>query len=155
STGAIGAELDCISETATPTCLDGHGLTSARGVTATNQAIYVASADFQTGGLTSFARGAGTGALGAETACFNQLGMDGCTTDPNVRQVNSVALAADGRVAYATGEGGLSTTTVVSYLIDQNGALSVRIGCVLDTATPSGGCLGGNQGFSDATDLAV
>ncbi len=154
TTGAIGAELGCISENATGTCLDGHGLTNTQDVAATNQAVYVAAADPTTGGLTSFARGAG-GALGAETACFNQLGMDGCTTDSVVRNVNAVVIASDGHVAYATGEGGITTTFIVSYRIDQNGALSARSGCVVDQPAASGGCRPGNQGFSDATDLAV
>ncbi len=154
TTGAIGAELDCVSENMTGTCLDGHGLSNAQDVAATNQAVYVASADPTTGGLTSFARGAG-GALGAETACFNQLGMDGCAADGVLRNVASVVVTPDGRVAYATGEGGITTTFVVSYRIDSNGALSTRIGCVVDQPAASAGCRAGNQGFSDATDLAL
>jgi hypothetical protein len=73
--------------------------------------------------------------------------MDGCGADGVLRNVASVVVTPDGRVAYATGEGGITTTFVVSYRIDSNGALSARIGCVVDQPAASAGCRAGNQGF--------
>ena len=81
--------------------------------------------------------------------------MDGCTTDSVVRNVIAVVIASDGHVAYATGEGGIDDEFVVSYRIDDQPAPvdPQRLRRVEPAA--GGGCRPGNQGFSDATDVAV
>ncbi len=155
ATGAIGSELDCVAETATGTCVGGRGLTNAKGVAVSNAAVYVSAADLVHGGLASFARGAVTGALGSETACFNSLGNDMCTTDPFAADPVAVAVAADGRAVYAVSASGATTSYVTSYLVDQAGRLSTRIGCVVSSPTPVAGCVAGSEGFDGPGDVAV
>jgi DNA-binding beta-propeller fold protein YncE len=155
ATGAIGSELDCFDENNVAPCLDGHGLGGASGIAATSSAVYVASPTLTTGGLTSFARGAVTGALGSETACLNFGAGDGCSSDQFARAPIAVAVTPDGRAVHMASASGTGTSYVASYLPDQSGALSVRIGCVNSGSAAVNNCVAGGAGLDEPGDIAV
>jgi 6-phosphogluconolactonase (cycloisomerase 2 family) len=155
-TGAIGAEINCVNETATATCAGGHGIEGAEGIAVSDTNIYVAASGANgRGGLSSFARAGG--GIGAELNCFNGGGSDTCMNYSPAAYSAGVALSRDGHAVYGAGSSSsfAGTQYLFSFGLLQTGALSTPIGCVSsDPGTPAP-CASASQSLAGAFDVAV
>jgi 6-phosphogluconolactonase (cycloisomerase 2 family) len=145
-TGVIGARISCraFDPTGLPGCVQDSALYLPHGLAVgpDGHGLYVTSQYDLRGALIAYATDPTTGAIGAPTSCFQQVGTQGCGTAPVQRAhgldgVKGVAVSPDGKAVY-TAAGSAHGGVAAFARLSSDGSLTAELRCASGVASPSG-----------------